>query len=204
MALTDFAGQGWMGRRREQMRRRLLNNVSSPAPIGALGASKIPDRYGDRRLVGRSMQATLLVAGLMFAYWTVPSVANAPWDLVTPQEGARDKAAPHLPGPPDLPPPPEILLLRPDISQPIRNPVSIKAQFRAGPHTTINMGSCKATYGWLGIDITDRLLAHATKTPNALSAENVKIPLGSHKITISIADMSGKRGSRTFQFSVVR
>jgi hypothetical protein len=140
----------------------------------------------------------------MLAFWTFPSVAKVPWDLVTPQENARDRAAPHVPGPPDLPPPPEIVLLRPDISQPIRSPVSIKAQFRAGPHTTINMGSFKATYGWLGIDITGRLLAHATKTPNTLSAENVEIPLGSHKITISIADMSGKTASRTFQFSVVR
>jgi hypothetical protein len=150
------------------------------------------------------MTAKLVLAALMLAFWTRPSVARAPWDLVTPAERARDRAAPHVPGPPDLPAPPEIVLLRPDISRPIRNPVTVKAQFRAGPNRAINMGSFKATYGWLGIDITGRLLEHATKTANGLSAENVEIPLGTHKITISIADTSGKTALRTFQFSVVR
>ena len=150
------------------------------------------------------MKAKLVVAALMLAFWTFPSIAQAPWDLVTAEENARDNAAPHVPGPPDLPSPPEIVLLRPDISQAIRNPVTVEAQFRAGPNRTIDMGSFRATYGWLGIDITRRLLEHATKTPNGLSAENVDIPPGSHRITLSIADTSGKRASRTFRFSVVQ
>ncbi len=153
--------------------------------------------------VGNLMTAKLVIAAVMFTVWTLPSAAQAPWTLVTGEENARDKAAPLVARPPDLPPPPEIVLLRPDISKPIRNPVTVEAQFRAGPNRVINMGSFKATYGWLGIDITGRLLEHATRTPNGLSAENVGIPLGSHKITLSIADTSGKSASLTFLFSVV-
>jgi hypothetical protein len=66
------------------------------------------------------------------------------------------------------------------------------------------MDSVRATYGWLGIDITRRLLAHATRTANTLSAENVNIPLGRHRVTISVADTAGRVGSRTFQISIVR
>jgi hypothetical protein len=131
-----------------------------------------------------------------------PALAQTAWKLVTPEEEERDRAAPKVPGPPDLPPPPTIDLLRPDLSGPIQNPVTIKVQFSAGPGREIDMRSFNATYGWLGINITGRLLEHAATTPNGLSAENVDLPLGQHRVTLSIADTSGKRASRTFQFSV--
>ena len=41
-------------------------------------------------------------------------------------------------------------------------------------------------------------------TPDGLSAENVELPTGSHRVTLSIADTSGKTASRTFRFSVVQ
>jgi hypothetical protein len=151
-----------------------------------------------------SMSPRFVRITLVFALLTVPSVAQTSWDLITPDEDASDRAAPHVPGPADLPAPPEIELLRPDISTPIKNPVTIEAHFRAGPGASINMGSFKAVYGWLGLNITSRLLEHASKTPNGLVAENVDIPSGDHKVTLSIADSNGKTASRTFQFSVAR
>jgi hypothetical protein len=66
------------------------------------------------------------------------------------------------------------------------------------------MRTLSATYGWLGINITQRLLDHAVKTPNGLAADNVELPPGDHRVTLSIADMSGKTASRTFRFSVSR
>ena len=42
----------------------------------------------------------------------------------------------------------------------------------------IDIQSFRATYGWLGIDITGRLLEHATKLPDSLVAENVDLPVG--------------------------
>jgi hypothetical protein len=132
------------------------------------------------------------------------SVAQTQWDLVTPEEDGRDRAAPHIPGPGDLPAPPVIELLRPDISKPVQNPVTIEVQFSSGSSAPVDMRTVRATYGWLGINITNRLLEHATIRPDSLSAENVNLPLGDHKVTLSIANTAGKTASRTFQFSIVQ
>lgn len=155
-------------------------------------------------MLSRRTVASLTVAALGLVQPTLRSRAQAPWPLVPPDVDARDRAAPHVPGAPNLPAPPTINLLRPDISAPIRNPVSIELRFDPGPGRAIDMGSFRATYGWLSIDITRRLLRHATAIPNGLLAENVDLPVGNHRIVLSIADTAGKRASRTFQFSVVR
>lgn len=150
-----------------------------------------------------SMRARVLFVPLGLALVTFPVKARA-WPLITPDEEARDNAAPEGPPTADLPPPPAIDLLRPDISGPVRNPVTIEVRFRAGSNHAIDMRTFNATYGRLGLDITRRLLEHATTTPDGLSAANVELPTGSHRVTLSIADTSGKTASRTFRFSVVR
>lgn len=145
-----------------------------------------------RRLLGTAL---LVLAPL-------PVAAAESWQLLTPDEASRDDAAPQVPAPPDLPPPPSIDLLRPDISQPIRNPVTIEVQFSPTPGRSIDMQTFNATYGRLGINITRRLLEHATTTANGLAAEGVVLPTGSHRVSISVADTSGKTASRTFQFTI--
>lgn len=135
----------------------------------------------------------------------LPFGAHAmPWRLTTPDEERRDSAAPDVPAPPDRPPPPTITLVRLDISQPIRNPVTIEVQFTPGPGSSVDMRSFNATYGRLGINITQRLLDHAVTTPSGLSAADVELPSGSHRVTLSIADTSGRTASKTIRFSVAR
>jgi hypothetical protein len=146
----------------------------------------------------------VLLAGLGLALGTVPVIAQTSWKLISAEEDARDNAAPHTPDPQDLPPPPTIDLVRPDISRPVQNPVTIEVRFGAGPGAVIDMRTFTATYGWLGINITQRLLEHAATSPNGLAADNVELPPGDHRVTLSIADMSGKTASRTFRFSVSR
>lgn len=148
--------------------------------------------------------AKVAVAALSLALTALPSLAQTDWELVTPEEETRDHAAPHVPGPRDLPPPPVIDLLRPDLSKPIRNPVTIELRFSTAPGRTIDMRTFRATYGWLGINITNRLLQHAVTKPNGLLAKNVDLPRGDHRVRVSIADTSGKMASRTFRFSVSR
>jgi hypothetical protein len=150
-----------------------------------------------------SMRARLLLVPLGLALAAPPVKAQA-WRLITPDEEARDNAAPEGPAPVDLPPPPTIDLLRPDISGPVRNPVTIEVRFGAGANRAIDMRTFNATYGRLGINITSRLLEHAATTADGLLAENVELPTGSHRVTLSIADTSGKTASRTFRFSVAR
>ena len=151
---------------------------------------------------GSTRRASVLFVGAASLLTAFAVGAQAPWRLITPDEEARDNATPEGPVPPDLPPPPAIDLLRPDISGTVRNPVTIEVRFRAGSGETIDMRTFNATYGRLGINITGRLLEHAVATPDGLSADNVELPPGSHRVTLSVADTSGKRASRTFRFSV--
>jgi hypothetical protein len=150
-----------------------------------------------------SMRARALFIPLGLALSIFPMKARA-WPLITPDEEARDSKAPEGLAPADLPPPPAIDLVRPDISGPVRNPVTIEVRFKAGANHPIDIRTFNATYGRLGINITGRLLEHAATTPDGLSAENVELPTGSHRVTLSIADTSGKTASRTFRFSVVQ
>jgi hypothetical protein len=134
----------------------------------------------------------------------VAATAQTTWQLITPDEEVRDDAAPHLAPPPDTIGLPTIELVRPDIERELRNPVTIEVRFGPGPGEAIDMRTFSATYGWLGIDITRRLLDHSSITANGLLAYDVMLPLGSHRVTLSIADTSGRASSRTFRLSVGR
>lgn len=150
------------------------------------------------------MRKSIVAVTLTLALLAIPSVAQS-YELITPEEDARDKAAPKVPPPSDLPAPPVIELVRPaDLSQPIQNPVTIELRFAAGSGPAINMQSFRATYGWLGINITSRILEHATYASDSLVAENVELPAGDHSVTVSIANTAGKTASKTFRFSITR
>jgi hypothetical protein len=139
-----------------------------------------------------------------FALTALPAAAQSVWHLITPDEEARDEAAPHVPAPADRSGPPTIDLVRPDISRPIQNPVTIEVRFTPSPGGAIDMATFNATYGWLGINVTRRLLDHSVTTASGLIARDVDLPLGNHRVTLSIAETSGRSASRTFSLSVVR
>src|SRR6516162_3438924 len=156
------------------------------------------------KMLIHSMRAIIM---LLLALQPISRVhAVEGWDLITPEEEARDNAAPHVSQatPRTVPHSPVIDVRQPNLSRPIYNPTTINVQFRAAHGATIVMSTFRATYGWLGIDITARLLEHATKTANSLSAQNVDLPVGDHKITVTIADNHGRTGSRVLRMSVAQ
>ena len=137
------------------------------------------------------------------------------WELVTPAEVARDRSAPRLPetllpraGAPNitrgLPRAgvPSIVLDQPNISSSIRTPVSFRIRFVAASGTSIDVATFKAQYGWMALDITSRLLQHARLTSIGLSADDVEIPAGNHKVSLSIANNLGQVGEQVFEFTV--
>src|SRR5215470_18219923 len=71
------------------------------------------------------------------------------WDLITPEEEARDNAAPHVSQstPQAIPHSPVIDVRQPNLSRPINNPTTINVQFRAAQGATIVMSTFRATYG---------------------------------------------------------
>ncbi len=142
----------------------------------------------------------------LIATLTFSSLAATPWALLSPEEAARDRAAPRTSETrsPEGIGAPVIDLLSPDISRPVRNPVNVDLRFRAQPGTSVSMNTLRVRYGLLGIDITRRLLRHATVTQNRVFATDVDIPTGRHRLTVSVADSAARIGSRTFVISIAR
>jgi hypothetical protein len=132
------------------------------------------------------------------------SFAATPWSLITPEEDARDRAAPQTaePNEPQLAGDPAIELLARDLSRPVHNPVTVDVRINTQPDTRADMRTLRVRYGWLRIDITNRILRHATVTANRVTATDVDIPRGRHRLTVSVADTDGRTGSRQFTVSI--
>jgi hypothetical protein len=157
------------------------------------------------------MHRRTLIAGVLAITGTLCATIrrSAAWVLFTPDEINRERAAPHNePIPFALPPPnaPVIKVEEPDLTKPIKPPVTIRVTFQAqGKGAVIDPESFQATYGWLRIPITDRILEHSTLSASGLVATNVEFPPGSYSVTLQIADNRTPPlvGVSTLEFTVV-
>jgi hypothetical protein len=129
----------------------------------------------------------------------------AEWSLVTNEEFSREQAAPHIEESFALPPQgvPDIEIDQPDQTKPIKSPVTIRISFRAQDGALIDRSSFRVTYGWFGIDITQRILEHAQLTSQGITAADAQLPSGRHRVTIQIADNRRRVATRTFEFTVL-
>jgi hypothetical protein len=146
-----------------------------------------------------------LIFGLLALYTTVCRAAAA-WALITKEEFERDLAAAQplsrnlrTSGPPDAP---IIEIEQPNETKPIKPPLTIRVRFRPKEGATIDVTSFRVTYGWLGVDITKRVLEHAHVSASGLLANNADIPAGHHRVTLEVADNMHRVGIRTFEFTV--
>lgn len=152
-----------------------------------------------------------LILALVIA--AAPSWAMAQvFTLVAPEEYAAHRQAltdgverPFAPlkATRSLVPPPEIELLRPDLGGgAAATPTDIELKFQPARNRQVDMESLKILYGWLGVDITSRVLAHATVTETSVLANGAELPSGSHSITVRIADNQGNEAEREFEFTI--
>lgn len=151
------------------------------------------------------MYRRTLVLGLLTLPYLKPCHA-AGWALITEEEFERDSAAPRFRGgllAPAEAGAPIIEIEQPNENRPITAPVTIRLQFRAQGGASIDVTSFRATYGWLAIDITRRIIEHAQVNAAELVATNAEIPAGHHKVTLQISDNMHRVTSRTFEFTVV-
>ena len=152
------------------------------------------------------MHRRLLLAGSCLPL-IPPAWADASWPLVSPDEVRRDQAAQGVTVQKRraLPPPdaPRILVDQPTGATVLHPPVSIRVRFAAAGDAAIDLSAFHASYVFLGLDITARLLQHARLTPKGLEADNVAIPAGDHRVTLTIADNKARQTSETFLFKVV-
>lgn len=92
--------------------------------------------------------------------------------------------------------------MRPTEAAAVTPPVAPRINFRAFKGAGIDVPSFRATYGFLGLDITDEILRYARIDAEGLAADHLMVPAGRHRITLSIADTLRRVGTRTFQFVV--
>lgn len=130
--------------------------------------------------------------------------AWAAFDLVTRAEYDRDRRAPE---PPDVRAMPEldsprIDLEAPAVDRPVNAPVDIRVRWSAAEGATIDPASFRLLYGRLEIDVTSRVAGEAEITASGVVARGAKIPAGSHRFTVVVADTRKRTGRAQFNVTV--
>jgi len=97
---------------------------------------------------------------------------------------------------------PKINVKKPTISDVVASPTNIEISFEASDDAQIDVDSLEVLYGWLALDITDRIKKHAELSVKGLVASNVSLPEGEHTITIIIKDSKGREAEKELSFSI--
>lgn len=146
--------------------------------------------------MGRSIAILALLA------FASPALAED-WTLITEEDFAREAAAPQVSMSfAQAPDGPLIEVVHPEVSKTISTPITIELRWQPKEQTGIDISSFRATYGWMGLDITGKIRERAQITQEGLLAKDAKLPAGTHRVTVQIADNLRRVGQRTFEFTV--
>ena len=154
------------------------------------------------------MDRRTVIAGLIASTYTATCHAE-PWPLITKEDVDQDRSTGRVATPQAqiVKGAPTITVDEPDPKKSIRSPVAIRIKFEAHDGAKINPQTFKVIYGFgfIGLDITDRIRSHANVAPSGISADDAQIPSGQHKITIQVADDNEppRMGVQTFEFTVL-
>lgn len=130
-----------------------------------------------------------------------------PVALVT-QEEVRAEQQARITEPPltrsfPVPGAPKINVLQPVISgTALQNPIRIELQFSSAPDAEIDPESFRAYYGFLRIDLTERILNSVRVAKSGLKIDNAEIPPGSHRLFLRIADSKERATEKQVRFVV--
>ena len=99
---------------------------------------------------------------------------------------------------------PSITVLKPGTSSAIKPPVDIDLQFKAAPGARVNPATLKILYGFLKLDVTQRILGApgVQVSADGLRCSGARLPSGNHKLVIEIADTLGRTAVQPLQFTV--
>ncbi|HYL00775.1 MAG TPA: hypothetical protein VEU78_06245 [Steroidobacteraceae bacterium] len=131
------------------------------------------------------------------------------FELLSDQEYARELTVRALPGATLVPraadlDAPSISVVSPDSKVAIQPPVDIDVRFKPAAGATVNVASLKILYGFLKLDITQRILQApgVQVSASGLTARGAHLPSGSHKLLIEVADNVGRGGRQLLEFTV--
>lgn len=152
---------------------------------------------------------SLKLAAAIALIFPVLAWADTNW-LITPQEVSQETAwvedhpsAMRLSAKPPTPGSPDIDLLAPsNLNDPIKAPFPIHLVFKAKDGAVIKPESFRILYGFLKLDITDRLTGHAKVGPDGIEVASADIPPGSHHLITRVSDDRGRQGETDFDFTV--
>src|SRR5215831_3135684 len=150
------------------------------------------------------MRATISLLAIVAAVLTAASVSAAPhggFELLSDQEYRSELTARARPGAALVPRAadlnaPSITVVTPNSSAPIQPPVDIDVRFKPAAGATVNVASLRILYGFLKLDITQRILQAPGVQVSAtgLTAKGARLPSGSHKLLIEVSDNLGRAG----------
>lgn len=148
--------------------------------------------------------ALLTVFSLLCAH-----VVAQPLMLLTDEDVAREAAAPLSIRPAKTrafgksSDAPKIQVLSPNIAKAaFTSPLPIDLRFASNPDAEIDPASFKASYGFLNIDITNRIIQSVKVTKNGFTVPEASLPKGSHRLTLQVADTKGRQGEMELKFTV--
>ncbi len=97
---------------------------------------------------------------------------------------------------------PVIVVEAPATLDNLASPFSLAVRFEPKGNARLDPTSLRIFYGRLRIDITDRVLEHLAMTGNRLVGDNLSLPLGKHRLTLEIADASGRKTRKLVKVTV--
>lgn len=159
------------------------------------------------------MRAKISLLVMVATAWVAAAIASAAvgggFELLSEKEYRSELTARALPGAALVPRAadlnaPSITVVTPDSHAPIQPPVDIDLRFKPAAGASVNIGSLKILYGFLKLDITQRILQApgVQVTAAGLTAKGARLPSGSHKLLIEVSDNLGRAGSQLLEFTV--
>lgn len=151
---------------------------------------------------GRCLMLLALAAGLAFAQAQAQTSGQF---LISDAEWREERATPAPPSPRFSPSPgaPRLELLQPRPGPDVLpSPIDIQLRWNAEGEARIEPQSLRIRYGWMGLDITQRVLAQAEVTAEGLRIRKAALPSGEHKLSVEIADSMQRVGRRQFEVKV--
>jgi len=130
--------------------------------------------------------------------------AHGPW-LISEAELRQERATPAPPSPKFSASPgaPRLELLQPKPGpDTLASPFDIQLRWNAEGEARIEPQTLRIRYGWMGLDITQRVLAQAEVTAEGLRIRKAALPNGEHKLAVEIADSLQRVGRRQFEVKV--
>ncbi|MDO9073083.1 MAG: hypothetical protein Q7U73_07440 [Rubrivivax sp.] len=183
--------------------------------------SKLQARRTPLAATRRVLLGGALVCGLALQAWA-PALAADPaataFDLVTEEEAQRAAAAatsagaaaapqPRSRGVPQPPGPgsaPAIEVVTPAGEATVNSPLRLEVRFRPAPGARIVPDSFRLLYGLLKIDLTERLQRQARLSERGVVVEGARMPQGTHRLLLRVADDQGRMAEQAVVFHVAR